>query len=169
MPMITEDDLMTRVIALVGESGTAGLGNNYNRLLPSIQQDGKWNGDLRVKLENPHKGKIHSWMASVITSGQKRQGPRLNHFWGVRLRGYLFTWDNGDLDNSEKYIRAEVAAIKRYFAERKDIGLDQVETGFMYHKEIQETNRAVQHGGNGSAHVVNLFLGCHLYELLTNP
>lgn len=167
--MISEEELMTHIITLVGESGTAGLGNNYNRLLPGIQADGKWNGDLRVKADNPHKGKIHSWMASVVTSGQKRQGQRMNHFWGVRLRGYLYTWDNGDLDNSEMFLREELRTLKRKFGTLKDLGLDQTSTGFQYHDEIQETNRAVQHGGNGSAHVVNLFLGCHLYEMFGSP
>lgn len=167
--MIAEEDLMATVITLVGESGTAGLGNNYPRILPGLEADGKWNGDLCVQAENAHQGRIHSWMCGVVTDGQKRQNARLNHFWGVRLRGYLYYWDNGDLDNSTIYLGREIKQIKRYFAERKDLDLDQASTGFLQHLEIQVTNRAIQHGGNGSAHVVNLFLGCQLYEMLTNP
>jgi len=165
--MISQDDFCQHLINLVSASGTAGLGNNYNRLLASLVK-GDWNADLRVKVANPHKGKLHSWMASVLTEGQKRQGARMNHYWGVRLRGILWTWDNGDNDNSEKYLRAELKAIKTHFANRNDLDLDQQATGYLRHDEIQVTNNTIQHAGNGSAHVVNLFLGCYLHEMLTS-
>ncbi|HEX8556669.1 MAG TPA: hypothetical protein VF668_01130 [Pyrinomonadaceae bacterium] len=164
--MISEKELKRQALTLLNQSGTAGLGNNYARMLAGLV-DGKWNGDLKVKVDNPHKGKLHSWLITVLTSGQKRSGDRINHFFGLRLRGYLWTWDEGDDDNSEDYLSAEVAQIKKYFAERKQLGLDQPSTGFMKHDEIQETSRAIQHGGNGSAHVTNLFLGCHLYDVVT--
>lgn len=168
--MITEKEVKKKIIEIAAASGTAGLGQNYARILPGIQlKDGKWNGDLSVTANNAHKGKIHSWMVGVVNGGQKRKGARVDHFWGFRLRGYLFVWDNGDDDNSDDYFGDEIAQVKRAFAEKKYLDLDQTATGFMHHDEIQETNRAVQHSGNGSAHVVNLYLGCHLHENITNP
>lgn len=166
--MIAEHELLQAIIDAVNASGTAAHGNNYNRYLPSVV-GANWNNDLRVKADNPHKGKIHSWMAYVVTSGQKRQGARVNHYFGVRLRGVLFCWDEGDLDNSDRYFGLEIQQVKDYFAEHKDLGLEQQATGFLTHDEIQEPNRAVQHAGNGSAHVVNLYLGCRLFKLLTTP
>jgi hypothetical protein len=166
--MISEDALMQKIIDCVAASGTAALGNNYNRILQSIVA-GNWNNDLRVKLDNAHKGHFHSWMASVITSGQKRQTARMNHYWGVRLRGILYVWDQGDADNSEKYIRNEIAEIKDYFAEHKELDLDQQADGFLGHDEIQETNRTIQYAGNGACHVTNLFLGCRLKKALSHP
>lgn len=166
--MIGEDEFCQVVIDHVTASGTAGLGNNYNRIVPSII-DGRWTNELRVAAANAHQGKLHSWMASVITSGQKRRGARMDHVWGLRLRGYLYVWDNGDADNSEKYLRAELKALKRRFAEHNDLALDQQATGYLRHEEIQETNRAIQFAGGAGCHVVNLFLLCHLYENLTTP
>jgi hypothetical protein len=165
--MISEDELMQKIIDAVAASGTAALGNNYNRILPSLVS-GSWNNDLRVQVENAHKGQIHSWMASRITHGSKRRTGRSDYYWGVRVRGLLYVWDNGDLDNSEKYIRSEIAQAIDYFAEHKDLGLDQQTTGFLGHDELIETNRTIQYANNGACHVTNLYLGCRLFKLHTN-
>lgn len=165
--MILENDLAKIIIDAVTASGDAGLGNNYARMLNTMPA-GKWNGDLRVKQNNAHKGMLHSWMTTVITDGQKRQGQRMNHYWGWRIRGVIQTWDNGDLDNSEIFVRKVMKEIKRYFALHPNFDLDQAETGFLKHDEIQVTNRAIQFAGQAGAHVINLFLGTHLYENLPN-
>lgn len=165
--MLTEAALLTAIIAHVNASGTAGLGNNYTRVVNALDNGLRWNGDLRVQSNNAHKGHIHSWQAFMLTQAQVRHGARIEHYKGVRLRGYLYFWDEGDDNNSSQYVGAEVEQIMTRFANHKDLALDQTATGFQFHDEIQETNRAVQHAGNGAAHVVNLYLGCRLFQNLT--